>query len=278
MLFALSRWTFPRSCKCTYGATLSCRLSYSRWACLPYSLVRFLTLSPFSPHFLQLGDFKFLSVWNLIQLILEACSCALHISAPIHTLWSPFRNHCHVFSQSTRLMSLAYCPCICLSSFFLSLVFLWLDPLPHDLYCFSLTYFPNQNLIGIFYILELRLFASPRKQALQLMSPFPPLSLDRYILALSLPRSSSLFTVITVTVFVFLSIFWSSLYVHLITPPPYRNKPQFYHYCYSNYYYGRTNVRMPRVKIKSFGWAANRNQPQHRLKFVIKKKKIYIYK
>ena len=31
---------------------------------------------------------------------------------------------------------------------------------------------------------------------------------------------------------------------------------------------------MPRVKIKNFGWAANRNQPQHRLKFVIKK--IYI--
>ena len=221
MLFALSRWTFPRSCKCTYGATLSCRLSYSRWACLLYSLVRFLILSPFSPHFLQLGDFNFLSVWNLIQLILKACSCALHISAPIHTLWSPFRNHCHVFPQSSRLMSLAYCPCICLFFYLsfiilLSSVFLWLDPLPHDLYCFSLTYFPNQNLIGIFYILELRLFASPRKQALQLMSPFPPFSLDRYILALSLPRSSSLFIVITVTVFVFLSIFWSWLYVHLI--------------------------------------------------------------
>ena len=30
-----------------------------------------------------------------------------------------------------------------------------------------------------------------------------------------------------------------------------------------------TNVWMPRVKIKSFGWAANRNQPQHRLKFVV---------
>ena len=40
------------------------------------------------------------------------------------------------------------------------------------------------------------------------------------------------------------------------------------------YYYGRTNVWMPRVKTKSFGWAANRNQPQHRLKFVVK---IYIY-
>ena len=26
-----------------------------------------------------------------------------------------------------------------------------------------------------------------------------------------------------------------------------------------------TNVWMPRVKNKSFGWAANRNQPQHRL-------------
>ena len=44
------------------------------------------------------------------------------------------------------------------------------------------------------------------------------------------------------------------------------------------YYYGRTKVWMPRVKIKSLGWAANRNQPQHRLKCVIrKKKKIYIY-
>ena len=30
---------------------------------------------------------------------------------------------------------------------------------------------------------------------------------------------------------------------------------------------------MPRVKIKSFGWAASRNQLQHRLKFVVK---IYI--
>ena len=35
------------------------------------------------------------------------------------------------------------------------------------------------------------------------------------------------------------------------------------------YYYGSTNVRMLRVKIKSLGWAANRNQPQHRLKFVV---------
>ena len=35
------------------------------------------------------------------------------------------------------------------------------------------------------------------------------------------------------------------------------------------YYYGSTNVWMPRVKNKSFGWAANRNQPQHRLKFVV---------
>ena len=33
--------------------------------------------------------------------------------------------------------------------------------------------------------------------------------------------------------------------------------------------YGSTNVWTPRVKLKSFGWAANRNQPQHRLKFVV---------
>ena len=26
---------------------------------------------------------------------------------------------------------------------------------------------------------------------------------------------------------------------------------------------------MPRVKNKSFGWAANLNQPQHRLKFMV---------
>ena len=32
--------------------------------------------------------------------------------------------------------------------------------------------------------------------------------------------------------------------------------------------YGSTNVWMPRVKNKNFGWAANRNQPQYRLKFV----------
>ena len=40
----------------------------------------------------------------------------------------------------------------------------------------------------------------------------------------------------------------------------------------------RTNVWMPRVKIKNFGWAANCNQPQHRLKFVIKNIYIHIYK
>ena len=34
-------------------------------------------------------------------------------------------------------------------------------------------------------------------------------------------------------------------------------------------YYGSTNVWMPRVKNKSFGWAANRNQQQHRLKFAV---------
>ena len=38
----------------------------------------------------------------------------------------------------------------------------------------------------------------------------------------------------------------------------------YYHYHY--YYYGSTNVWMPRVKNKSFGRAANRNQPQHRRK------------
>ena len=31
-------------------------------------------------------------------------------------------------------------------------------------------------------------------------------------------------------------------------------------YKFYYYYYGSTNVWMPRVKIKSFGWAANRNQ------------------
>ena len=40
-------------------------------------------------------------------------------------------------------------------------------------------------------------------------------------------------------------------------------------YYYYYYYYGSTNVWVPRVKNKSFGWAANRNQPQHRLKFVV---------
>ena len=45
---------------------------------------------------------------------------------------------------------------------------------------------------------------------------------------------------------------------------------------YYYYYYGRTNVWMPRVKTKSSGWAANCNQPQHRLKFVVKICKKYI--
>ena len=51
----------------------------------------------------------------------------------------------------------------------------------------------------------------------------------------------------------------------------------YYHYHYYEsplktaitYYYGSTNVRMLTVKIKSLGSAANRNQPQHRLKFVV---------
>ena len=45
----------------------------------------------------------------------------------------------------------------------------------------------------------------------------------------------------------------------------------YYHYhdYYYYYYYGSSKVWMPRVKNKSFGWAANRNQPQHRLKFVV---------
>ena len=37
----------------------------------------------------------------------------------------------------------------------------------------------------------------------------------------------------------------------------------------SELYYGSTNVWIPRVKNKSFGWVANCNQPQHRLKFVV---------
>ena len=38
-----------------------------------------------------------------------------------------------------------------------------------------------------------------------------------------------------------------------------------YYHCHY-YYYGSTNVWMSRVKNKSFGRAANRNQQQHRLK------------
>ena len=45
--------------------------------------------------------------------------------------------------------------------------------------------------------------------------------------------------------------------------------PLFSPYTVNYYYYGSTNVWMPRVKNKSFGWAANRNHPQHRLKFVV---------
>ena len=89
--------------------------------CLLYSLVRLLTLSPFLSTILQIGDFKFLSVWNLIQLvIIKACSYALHISASVHPLRSPFRNHCHVFSHSTPVMSFLT---ICFSSFSLSSLF-----------------------------------------------------------------------------------------------------------------------------------------------------------
>ena len=57
-------------------------------------------------------------------------------------------------------------------------------------------------------------------------------------------------------------------------------KCECYYYYYYYYYYdddddddddddGSTNVWMPRVKNKSFGWVANRNQPQHRLKFMV---------
>ena len=35
------------------------------------------------------------------------------------------------------------------------------------------------------------------------------------------------------------------------------------------FYYGSTNVCMPRVNTKSLGWTENRNQPQYRLKFVV---------
>ena len=35
------------------------------------------------------------------------------------------------------------------------------------------------------------------------------------------------------------------------------------------YYYDGTNVWMLRVKNKSYGWAANRKQTQHRLKFLV---------
>ena len=48
----------------------------------------------------------------------------------------------------------------------------------------------------------------------------------------------------------------------------YKDYYYYYHYYYY-YYYGSTNVWMPSVKNKSFDWAANRNQPQHPLKFVV---------
>ena len=46
----------PHSFQCTYRATLLCHLLYSRWANLPHSLVRWLTLFSFSPHILHIGD------------------------------------------------------------------------------------------------------------------------------------------------------------------------------------------------------------------------------
>ena len=42
-----------------------------------------------------------------------------------------------------------------------------------------------------------------------------------------------------------------------------------YNWMVYDYYYISTKIWMPRVKNKSFGWAANRNQPQHRLKFMV---------
>ena len=43
----------------------------------------------------------------------------------------------------------------------------------------------------------------------------------------------------------------------------------YYYYYYYYYYYGSANVWMPTVKNESFGCAANRNKPQHRLKFMV---------
>ena len=81
------------------------------------------------------------------------------------------------------------------------------------------------NTSSEFLTYQLKLFSSPLTRASQLISSPPSSFLDRYIFCSITSWVQLLFIVITFLVIP--SMFWSSFFVHLITPP-YRNKATVY--------------------------------------------------
>ena len=145
---------------------------------------------------------------------------------PSHTFTSSFsRNRRHVFSQSTSSMSLTYCPYIFSFNQFAISVFLFFL---HSLAFFALftvtvplspTFLSNAS--GQFLTFQLKFFSSPLTQASRLMNPLPLSSLIDIFLQYHFLGAS--FSFIVITFLVILLIYWSSFFVHLITPPPYNS-------------------------------------------------------
>ena len=137
---ARSSSSFPHSYQCTYRATLSCRLLYSRWANLQHSLVRWLTLSLRTSYTKVILRFCQCKTWYsyFLKLVLVRCGSKL--------LYIPRGPH----SATTAMFSpnpLPSCPWRITPAFvFLSIrfpsslfsLFLYslVDPLPHPLSLF----------------------------------------------------------------------------------------------------------------------------------------------
>ena len=106
-----------------------------------------------------------------------------------------FSNHCHVLSQSTSVMSLAYCPYIWTYHLFSISLFLFLLHSLASFVSFTVTVPLSPNFLSDTYseflTYQLKLFSSPLTQASQLISFLPSLLLDRYIFAVSLLGCSS---------------------------------------------------------------------------------------
>ena len=155
----------PHSCQCTYRATLSWHLLYSRFANLLHSFVRWFTLSPFSPQIQHCLCFYFCTSFEVS--LQHPLSCFL----PVHCL------------QVSNILPMHLLPFPFVFCFLLCILLILSVPLPHpsSLFFSSPLFLVTSHCSSLHTNPDCFPPPPPLTEALQL-SPLPPLFLGTFIL------------------------------------------------------------------------------------------------